>query len=83
MWDIGDGVACFEFTSKMNALDPDIMALLGKASKLTGKSYKAMVIYNEGSNFSVGANLGLASVRRQYRRLDRDRTVGGRGSGDL
>jgi len=60
LWDIGDGVTCFEFTSKMNALDPDIMALLGKALKLTGKSYKAMVVYNEGSNFSAGANLGLA-----------------------
>ncbi len=23
LWDIGDGVACFEFTSKMNSLDPD------------------------------------------------------------
>jgi len=60
LWDIGDGVTCFEFTSKMNAVDPDIMALLGKALKLTGKSYKTMVIYNEGSNFSAGANLGLA-----------------------
>ncbi len=60
LWDIGDGVTCFEFTSKMNAVDPDIMALLGKALKLTAKSYKAMVIYNEGSNFSAGANLGLA-----------------------
>ncbi|OIQ96594.1 putative 3-hydroxyacyl-CoA dehydrogenase [mine drainage metagenome] len=60
LWDIGDGVTCFEFASKMNALDPDIMALLGKALKLTAKSYKAMVIYNEGGNFSAGANLGLA-----------------------
>ena len=25
------------------------------------------MIYNEGSNFSLGANLGLASVRREYR----------------
>jgi len=60
LWDIGDGVTCFEFTSKMNALDDQTMDLLGKALKLTGKSHKAMVVYNEGSNFSVGANLGLA-----------------------
>jgi 3-hydroxyacyl-CoA dehydrogenase len=60
LWDIGDGAVCFEFTSKMNALDPDILDLLGKSIALTAKGYKAMVIYNEGSNFSVGANIGLA-----------------------
>jgi 3-hydroxyacyl-CoA dehydrogenase len=60
LWDIGDGVACFEFTSKMNSIDPDLMGLLGKAIRLVKKQFKALVIYNEGSNFSVGANLGLA-----------------------
>ena len=28
LWDIGDGVLCFEFTSKMNSLDAEIIALL-------------------------------------------------------
>jgi 3-hydroxyacyl-CoA dehydrogenase len=60
VWDIGDGVACFEFTSKMNSLDPDIIDLLAKTIRLVQKDFKALVIYNEGSNFSVGANLGLA-----------------------
>ena len=60
LWNIGDGVVCFEFTSKMNSLDPDIMALLQQSIGLVSRDYKAMVIYNEGSNFSVGANLGLA-----------------------
>ena len=60
LWDIGDGVACFEFTSKMNSMDPDIMDLLGKSIRRVKKDFKALVIYNEGTNFSVGANLGLA-----------------------
>ncbi len=60
LWDIGDGVVCFEFTSKMNSLDPDIMALLSKSIREVKKKHKAMVVYNEGTNFSVGANLGLA-----------------------
>jgi 3-hydroxyacyl-CoA dehydrogenase len=60
LWDIGDGVACFEFTSKMNALDPDTLDLLGKSLKVVGQRFKAMVVYNEASNFSVGANIGLA-----------------------
>ena len=60
LWDIGDGVTCFEFTSKSNSLDDKIIDLLGKSIQTTGQSYKAMVIYNEGENFSLGANLGLA-----------------------
>ena len=61
LWDIGDGVVCFEFTSKMNSLDADTMALFMKAIALVKKGYKAMVVYNEGSHFSAGANLGLAA----------------------
>ena len=60
LWDIGDGVACFEFTSKSNAIDDQIMALLHQSIKLVKEKMKALVIYNEGSNFSVGANIGLA-----------------------
>jgi len=60
LWDIGDGVACFEFTSKMNALDGDIIALLEKSIAIVREGFKALVIYNEGENFSVGANLGIA-----------------------
>ncbi|NJL50631.1 MAG: 3-hydroxyacyl-CoA dehydrogenase, partial [Blastochloris sp.] len=60
LWDIGDGVACFEFTSKMNALDAEVMDLLAKSIRRVRRDFKALVIYNEGSNFSVGANLGLA-----------------------
>jgi 3-hydroxyacyl-CoA dehydrogenase len=60
VWDIGDGVLCFEFTSKSNSLDEQIMALLQKTIALVKEKHKALVIYNEGGNFSVGANVGLA-----------------------
>jgi 3-hydroxyacyl-CoA dehydrogenase len=60
LWDIGDGVVCLEFTSKMNAMDPQIMGMIRKAIELVpAQGYKALVIYNEGTNFSAGANLGL------------------------
>jgi 3-hydroxyacyl-CoA dehydrogenase len=60
LWDIGDGVVCLEFTSKMNTMDPQIMGMIRKAIELVpAQGYKALVIYNEGSNFSAGANLGL------------------------
>ena len=64
LWDIGDGVVCVEFTGKMNALDEQVFDVYQHAIKLIGDGikgpYKAMVIYNEGSAFSAGANLGLA-----------------------
>jgi 3-hydroxyacyl-CoA dehydrogenase len=60
LWDIGDGVVCLEFTSKMNTMDPQIMAMIRKAIELVpAQGYSALVIYNEGTNFSAGANLGL------------------------
>ncbi|WP_137898655.1 3-hydroxyacyl-CoA dehydrogenase/enoyl-CoA hydratase family protein [Sphingomonas sp. 2SG] len=60
LWDIGDGVAALEFTTKMNALDGEIMALIQQAIPIVEARFKALVIYNEGSNFSAGANLGMA-----------------------
>jgi 3-hydroxyacyl-CoA dehydrogenase len=60
LWDVGDGVAALEFTGKMNALDGDVMKLIGQAIPLVQKDFKALVIYNDASNFSAGANLGLA-----------------------
>lgn len=63
VWDIGDGVLCFEKTSKMNTFDEQIFELLTKTIKTIGDGsgdYKALVIYNEASHFSAGANLGLA-----------------------
>ncbi|MDR3450680.1 MAG: 3-hydroxyacyl-CoA dehydrogenase NAD-binding domain-containing protein [Alphaproteobacteria bacterium] len=63
LWDIGDGVLCFEFHTKMNAIDPDTFAMLRKSVGIIKDSagkYKGLVIHNESDNFSAGANLGLA-----------------------
>lgn len=60
LWDVGDGVAAIEFTGKMNALDNEVMKLISQAVPVVAEKFKALVIYNEGSNFSAGANLGLA-----------------------
>jgi len=62
VWDVGDGVLCFEHTSKMNTFDEGTFEMLVKAQKTIEGSddYKALVIYNEASHFSAGANLGLA-----------------------
>ncbi|MFQ5785469.1 MAG: 3-hydroxyacyl-CoA dehydrogenase NAD-binding domain-containing protein [Alphaproteobacteria bacterium] len=60
LWDVGDGVVCLEIHTKMNTIDPEVFAILGKALKIVPANHKALVIYNEGEHFSAGVNLGLA-----------------------
>ncbi len=62
LWDIGDGVACFEFHSKMNTFDMDILSLLRDSVKKVEEDFDALVIHNEADNFSAGANLGLLTA---------------------
>jgi 3-hydroxyacyl-CoA dehydrogenase len=59
--DLGDGVGCIEFHSKMNSLGADIVALINQALKSPGPgdNLDAFVITNDAANFSVGANLML------------------------
>ena len=59
LWDLGDGVLCVEFHTKMNAVDPDILAMLRTAVDTVAQGHRALVLYNEGEQFSAGANLGL------------------------
>jgi 3-hydroxyacyl-CoA dehydrogenase len=55
--DLGDGVACLEFHSKNNAIGPDIVQMLRTSLELCAERFDALVIGNQGKNFSVGANL--------------------------
>ncbi len=59
-WDLGDGVACFEITTKMNAMDEPVLNLLGRTVALVRERFRALVLYTDAGNFSAGANLGLA-----------------------
>lgn len=62
LWDLGDGIACLEFTSKMNSIDPDILAMMEQAIGIVQQNFKGLVIGNDGDNFSVGANLGFVMM---------------------
>ena len=62
LWNMGEEIILAEFHSKMNSMDPMIMEALTEASSLCESGeYKGIVIGNDGSNFSAGANLGLSS----------------------
>ncbi|WP_340123746.1 3-hydroxyacyl-CoA dehydrogenase/enoyl-CoA hydratase family protein [Methylobacter svalbardensis] len=59
LWDIGDGVACLEFHSKMNTLDSDSLALVRQSIDKVKTDFSALVIHNDADNFSAGADLTL------------------------
>ncbi len=63
--DIGDGVACLEFHSKMNAIGGDTLQMLKFALGEVEKNFVGLVVGNQGTNFSVGANIMLMLMEAQ------------------
>ncbi len=55
--DLGDGVLCLEFHSKMNSIGGDIISMMFAGIEEMNKNFDAMVVANEGENFCVGGNL--------------------------
>ncbi len=70
--DLGDGVACIEFHSKMNSLGGDIVSLISQTLKPNGPGdgFDAFVITNDADNFSVGANVMLLLMSVQEEEWD-------------
>jgi 3-hydroxyacyl-CoA dehydrogenase len=70
--DLGEGVACIEFHSKMNSLGADIISLINQTLKPggPGDNFDAFVITNDATNFSVGANLMLLLMSVQEEEWD-------------
>ncbi|MBJ6723886.1 3-hydroxyacyl-CoA dehydrogenase/enoyl-CoA hydratase family protein [Geomesophilobacter sediminis] len=60
--DLGDGVFCVEFHGKMNTIGPDVMSMIGKGIRRAEEEGIGLVIGNEGSLFSAGANLMLLAM---------------------
>jgi 3-hydroxyacyl-CoA dehydrogenase len=70
---LGDGVLCLEFHSKMNALSEDAVQMVLTGIEETARSFEAMVIANQGENFSAGANLAailLAAQEGEWNEMD-------------
>ena len=55
--DIGDGVACLEFHTKMNAVDGGMIEMINDACSIVEKDFAGLVVGNHGANFSAGANI--------------------------
>jgi 3-hydroxyacyl-CoA dehydrogenase len=63
--DLGDGVFCVEFHSKMNAIGGDTVQMLQAGVKEAAKNGRALVVGNDAPNFSAGANLMLVLLEAQ------------------
>ena len=63
--DLGDGVLCVEFHSKMNAIGGDTIAMLQRGVREAARGYRALVVGSEATNFSAGANLMLVLLEAQ------------------
>ena len=63
--DLGDGVLCVEFHSKMNSIGEDNIAMLYAGLEETQRNFQAMLIANQGDHFSVGANLMIVLLAAQ------------------
>lgn len=70
---IGDGILNLEFHSKMNTIGGGVLQGINKAIDLAEKEYNGLVIGNQGTNFSVGANIGMIfmmAVEQEYDELN-------------
>ncbi len=63
--DIGDGVACLEFHSKMNSIGGDTVQMMNFAIDEVEKNFAGLVVGNQGGNFSAGANIMMLLLAAQ------------------
>ena len=71
--DLGDGVLNVEFHSKMNTIGGGVLQGLNKGIDLAEKNFQALVVGNQGANFSAGANIGMIfmmAVEQEYDELN-------------
>lgn len=68
--DLGDGVACLEFHSKMNSIGGDSVQMMNFALDEVERNFKGLVVGNQGGNFSAGANIMLLLMAAQEEEWD-------------
>ncbi|MGB8646106.1 MAG: 3-hydroxyacyl-CoA dehydrogenase/enoyl-CoA hydratase family protein [Anaerolineae bacterium] len=71
--DLGDGVACLEFHTKMNSLDDSIVEIANAAMEEVDRNFVGLVVGNQGEHFSAGANvlnIGMAAEEGEWVKID-------------
>ena len=73
LYDLGDDVVGLQWTTKMGSIGGDVLSGIQTSIEKAEKNYKGVVIANEGSNFSAGANVGMIfmfAIEQEYDELD-------------
>jgi len=71
--DIGDGIVNLEWRTKMNSIGGEVLEGIQKAIEIAEKSHNGLVIANQGTNFSVGANIAMIfmmAIEQEYEEID-------------
>lgn len=71
--DLGDGILNLEFHTKMNAMGSEVLEGINKSIDIAEKGYQGLVIANNGTNFSAGANLAMIfmlAIDQEYDELE-------------
>ena len=69
--DIGDGVLCLEFRSKMNTLGEGVITAINKSIDIAESgNWNGLVIGNDAANFTVGANLMMVAMMAYQQEWD-------------
>ncbi len=69
--DIGDGVLCLEFRSKMNAIGEGILRGINDSIQIAEEQgWKGLVIGNNAQHFTVGANLMMIAMMAYQQEWD-------------
>lgn len=59
LWDLGDGIACLELTSKQNTFDPENLKFIMESTERVKRDFRGLVIGSDADHFSFGANIGF------------------------
>jgi 3-hydroxyacyl-CoA dehydrogenase len=71
-WDLGDGVLALTLKTKANSIDADVIKMLHDSVDRAEREFRALVVWNQGEHFSVGANLFavvMAAGQKQWDQL--------------
>lgn len=68
--DVGDGIACIEFHTKMNTVDTDLGQMLAQACDVVERDFDGLIIANEAEHFSAGANLLMIVMNANQKKWD-------------
>lgn len=67
--DLGDGIACLEFHTKMNTVDVDITTMIGTACDRVERDFDGLVLANQAEHFSAGANLMMIVMQANQKKF--------------